>query len=595
MEQSQRSELSTLIHAVQTQKPIILFSAQQKNNIEHYLVKLNAVQFSKFLQSHCSPQRQASVAHKSQPTTISQVTAISQAMPIDQKVIVIDLPSNHIACAVQLLNHMQTLAAGDSKIFLNYIIQAGEYYDLSYAELLTTLDFFGIEEAFDLFVSQAKPEFLPHSKEEELAQNQEIVKVFAIARKKGMSGEQCDESNSLWVNLGCMLYPYCTKYTEIREIVSFIVQHKNLEKIVLGEYMQKYPVLFNHHIYTLMGHAKKIIGIEFDTNDQWISTKSHDETIRVWDIEHGSLMQMRKSTAKLWSLVAFNGLNTVFAGVPSIASVPQEKVELYMRTVNVFRTCDKSLIRSIIFPSQQYITAMALSNSGSLIAIGLSNKTMQLFDLSNGAIIRTYTDFDSLCTAIDFDSEDSVIVTGSNYGTVQLWNIQTGSLIRTMHSQDECSPQSITAICFHPHSYIIASARMYGSLELWDSTTGEQLFSYPKNTAFSCAASLSRDSMMTALRCNDSGTVLAAGLEDGTCILWGYTSLFDALSASVSYAPVSDRYLSLEDEVKPFIMEPFVDAELFLTPDQGLDPVLIDPLENFPIDRPLLPAKHARR
>jgi len=612
MEQSQQVEIVSLISAMQKEKPIILISKQSKTTIAYHLVRPQAVQFSKFLQSQLSTEVPLELTPVSQSTGISQTIPTIRVIPIDQKVIAIDLSSNQIACATELINHMHLLLVGDSERFLRYIIQAGEHYDLSYANMIAMLDFFGIEQAFDLFVNQASPECLPQTEEEERAQNQEIVTIFAMAKKTlmpqdtGITGhatsavaDRCiigsidNQVSPLWKALSCMFYPGCTKYSEIRNILSFIAQHKNLEKIVLGEYMQQNLALFACRRYTLMGHTKRIFAIEFGIDDTWISTKSNDETIRVWNAERGSLMQMRKTTAKLWSLVAYNKNNTVFAGIASSSRVPLQVTMPLVQTVSVFRTIDKALLCTIACPQGQYVTAMAVNNSGSCIAIGLSNKTMQFFDISRGVIIRTCSEFDSVCTAIDFDDSDSAIVTGTNYGTVQVWDGLTGSFIRTFDSQSGFSCQSITALCCKYDSCIIAIARVNGVIELWNSLTGKQLFSISRDTTLSTAAAeIHSNVMITSLQWSHDGTMLAAGLDSGVCVVFGHTSLFGALAHPAQHTiSRDDIYLSLEDEAKPFIMEPIEDTDIVFIPDQDLSSSSKEPL---PIDRRVLPAKHAR-
>lgn len=80
-------------------------------------------------------------------------------------------------------------------------------------------------------------------------------------------------------------------------------------------------------------------------------------------------------------------------------------------------------------PSRSYLTAVASSRSGRMVAIGGLEKQVTIIGTESGQAVKTFRAHDQTVTHIDFHPTKPVIATASADLTVKLWNYETEELL----------------------------------------------------------------------------------------------------------------------------------------------------------------------
>jgi WD40 repeat protein len=211
---------------------------------------------------------------------------------------------------------------------------------------------------------------------------------------------------------------------------------------------------------------------------------------------------------------------------------------LFVNALSQDKTHEATLIVQTGFSA--YISALALSADGKVIAGGSWDKTVQLWDITSRKQIHSFTGHSFWVSALSFTSDNKLLVScgdnkvkawdvstlteafsfevkdedvdalaissdgqlivgaGSN-GHVWLWDAKARKLLRTIKTRSA----AVKAVAFSPDGKSFASGGIGGTVEFWSAPTGEPL------------TVLDDDSRreLRAVAFNREGTMLATGSE----------------------------------------------------------------------------------
>ncbi|MBN2433816.1 MAG: caspase family protein, partial [Spirochaetes bacterium] len=142
------------------------------------------------------------------------------------------------------------------------------------------------------------------------------------------------------------------------------------------------------------------------------------------------------------------------------------------KTVKLWDVSSGKLIRTLEGHST-YVVTVSFSPDGKTLASGSYDKTVKLWDVSSGKLIRTLEGHTSIVSSVSFSSDGKTLASGSGDQTVKLWEVSSGKLIRPLegHSSD------VYSVSFSSDGKTLASGSGDCSIKYWRVSDGSLLAS----------------------------------------------------------------------------------------------------------------------
>ncbi len=158
-------------------------------------------------------------------------------------------------------------------------------------------------------------------------------------------------------------------------------------------------------------------------------------------------------------------------------------------TIQVWNLSKRALVRSLP-GNKEGVNAIAITPDGlTLVSAGGSakpntDKTIRITNLLTGKVIRTLTGHTLGITSLSISPDGETLVSGSYDKTIKLWNLKTGQLINTLTGHGAW----VRAVAISPDGKTLASGggavdtNTDTSIRVWDLRSGKQIRSITANT-----------------------------------------------------------------------------------------------------------------
>lgn len=260
-----------------------------------------------------------------------------------------------------------------------------------------------------------------------------------------------------------------------------------------------------------------------DHADAYLATSSRDNTIRVWRRKHLN-----------WHCFAFGDGHTDAVG--AVALSPRVTTGQFFvvsgasdRTIKLWsldaakQAADKADVKErshayeggggavslsakwTVLAHDKDINAVTVSPDGRIVASGSQDRSVKLWDASDGALLKKCTGHRRGVWAVHFSTVDRIVASCSGDATIRLWNIADGTCLRTLQGH----LSGVLKAAFISSGTQLASAGGDGLMKVWNVRDGE-----------CCATFDGHDDRVWALAAVEDGEKIVSGGADGLLQVW---------------------------------------------------------------------------
>lgn len=113
-----------------------------------------------------------------------------------------------------------------------------------------------------------------------------------------------------------------------------------------------------------------------------------------------------------------------------------------------------------------FVWSVALSSDGQTLVSGSEDKTIKIWNLDTGQLLRTLNGYSDSVRSVAVSSNGEIIASGSADKTVKLWNLETGVRTFSEHSGP------VWSIALSPDGQTLVSGSQDNTIKIWHLPTG---------------------------------------------------------------------------------------------------------------------------
>lgn len=237
-------------------------------------------------------------------------------------------------------------------------------------------------------------------------------------------------------------------------------------------------------------HPAAIRSVSISADNLKLVSGSDDSIVRVWDLTSGRQLQRFEAHSDVVNSVVFAADNK------TVLSAAGDK------TARVFNL---GVVRTVA-GHEGSINDVALFANGAQAATAGADGKIQVWNLANGEIIRTFEN-ESAFRTLAVRSDNAQLVAADAESKLWLWDLANGTEVTQFKT-----PAIVSALEYSSDNEKIVAAMLDGALRFYSPQDGSQLYE------------LNSDQPLTTVTFTKDGRQLLSGDEAGSLRLWSYAS-----------------------------------------------------------------------
>jgi WD40 repeat protein len=193
-------------------------------------------------------------------------------------------------------------------------------------------------------------------------------------------------------------------------------------------------------------------------------------------------------STRSWDLTRFGGSSllgpkTVYAQVRDRAGHVSQTFSATIRLIALTLTGYTSDVWSVAF-----------SPDGRLLASGSNDKTIKLWEVASGSLVRTLSGHTDWVRSVAFSPDGRLLASGSYDDTIKLWEVASGREVRTLTGHTGW----VWSMAFSPDGRLLASGSNDKTIKLWDVASGREVRTLTGHTNWVNSVAFSPDGRLLA-------------------------------------------------------------------------------------------------
>ena len=282
------------------------------------------------------------------------------------------------------------------------------------------------------------------------------------------------------------------------------------------------------------GHGETVYEVAVTPDGQRAVSGSADNTLKVWDLASGKVLQTlsghkdqvwavaltadgqravsgsRDNTLKVWDLASGQELRTLSGHtrpVSAVALTPDGKLAVSASFDETLKVWDLESGQELqtLSGHRNDVWAVALTADGQRAVSGSADRTLKVWDLESGQELQTLSGHRVTVLAVALTPDGQRAVSGSLDRTLKVWDLESGKVLQTLSGHRG----SVPAVALTPDGQRAVSGSADNTLKVWDLESGKVLQTLSGHGGFVYAVAVTPD-----------GQRAVSGSADNTLKVW---------------------------------------------------------------------------
>ncbi len=204
-------------------------------------------------------------------------------------------------------------------------------------------------------------------------------------------------------------------------------------------------------------HNGMVRCIAFTPDGRILATGGDDRKIQFWDMtERQVMMTLSLEDTAAHSLIFSQDGKTLVTG-------SYRKIKVWNISTKEELSCIDVELQHSLMGHSHIVSSLALSKNGKILVSASKDKTIKIWHLKRGELIRTIKGHIDRVCAVALSKDEQIIASGSADKTIKLWHLETGELLSTFTGHKD----TVTALAFADKGNILVSGSLDKTIKIW--------------------------------------------------------------------------------------------------------------------------------
>ncbi|KAG1724494.1 WD40-repeat-containing domain protein [Suillus lakei] len=211
---------------------------------------------------------------------------------------------------------------------------------------------------------------------------------------------------------------------------------------------------------TMRSHTEPLLAVAFFKDGRRVVTGSHDKTLRICDMQKGSLVGG-----------PFEGHKDY---IRSVAVSPDDKRIASSgddKTIIIWDVESKQMVFDPLEKHTGWVLSVCFSPDGKRLASGSHDKTVVVWDAETGAVLATLEDHCNSVWSVVFSPDGLKLASGSADHSIRVWRADNAELLLEINAHQHW----VRSVVWSPDGEQLVSASFDKTVKFWDSSNGDQI------------------------------------------------------------------------------------------------------------------------
>ncbi|MDY6901840.1 MAG: WD40 repeat domain-containing protein, partial [Cyanobacteriota bacterium] len=204
-------------------------------------------------------------------------------------------------------------------------------------------------------------------------------------------------------------------------------------------------------------HNGMVRCVAFTADGRMLVTGGDDRKIQFWDMtERQVIMTLSLDDTAAHSLIYSQDAKTLVTG-------SYRKIKVWSVSTDEQISCINVELRHCLTSHSHIVSSLALSKDGTILVSGSKDKTIKIWHLKTGELLRTLKGHKDGVHTIAISQDEQVIASGSADNTIKLWHLETGELLSTFSGHNN----TVTGLAFANQDNTLVSGSLDKTIKIW--------------------------------------------------------------------------------------------------------------------------------